>query len=184
MNFAHDCRFMWLYWQISVTSPALVAGLLLGFRSGYSFRPPASIPPKIGPRGPRVHMPPACNRAGLPLATPRPHIPAMPFPTMPDPAADRAHEQARRHPERETLELATAGAAQVLGVDHGVTKALARAALTMAKADLWLARIAIKTLRRDQREAIAEATENEDQSSLPASRPPGARLCACRRVRG
>ncbi len=38
----------------------------------------------------------------------------MPFPTMPDPAADREHEQARRHPERETLELATAGAAKVL----------------------------------------------------------------------
>ncbi len=48
----------------------------------------------------------------------------MPFPTMPDPAADRAHEEARRHPERETLELAAAGAAQVLGPDHGVTKAL------------------------------------------------------------
>ncbi len=47
---------------------------------------------------------------------------------------------ARRHPERETLELAAAGAAQVLGPDHGVTKALARAAITMAKADLWRAR--------------------------------------------
>ncbi len=38
---------------------------------------------------------------------------------------------------RETLELATAGAAQVLGVDHSATKALARASITMAKADLW-----------------------------------------------
>ncbi len=56
--------------------------------------------------------------------------------------------------------------------------ALARAAITMAKADLWKARLAVKTLRRDKREAIAEATENEDQSSLPASRPPGARLSA------
>ncbi len=55
---------------------------------------------------------------------------------VPDPAADREHEQARRHPERETLELATAGAAKVLGPDHGVTKALARAAITMAKPDL------------------------------------------------
>ncbi len=36
----------------------------------------------------------------------------MPFPTMP-------------------------GAAKVLGVDHGVTKALAKAAITMAPADLW-----------------------------------------------
>ncbi len=40
-------------------------------------------------------------------------------------------------PEGETLELATAGAAKVLGADHGVTKALARASITMAKADLW-----------------------------------------------
>ncbi len=85
---------------------------------------------------------------------------------------------ARRHPERETLLLATAGAAKVLGHDHGVTRALARAAITMAKADLWQARLAIKTLRLEQREAIAAAIENEDQSSLPASRPPGARLCA------
>ena len=83
----------------------------------------------------------------------------MPFPTMPDPAADRAHEDARRHPERETLELAAAGAATVLGPEHSVTKALARAALTMGKADLWKARLAVKTLRRDQREAIAEVGE-------------------------
>ncbi len=66
---------------------------------------------------------------------------------------------ARRHPERETLELAAAGAAQVLGHDHGVTKALAKAAITMAKVDLWRARLGLKTLRRDQREAIAEAGE-------------------------
>ncbi len=56
---------------------------------------------------------------------------------------------ARRHPERETLELATAG----------VTKALAKASITMALADLWKARLAVKTLRKDQREAIAEAGE-------------------------
>ncbi len=62
-------------------------------------------------------------------------------------------------PERETLELAAQGAAQVLGIDHGVTKALARASITMAKADLWKARLAVKTLRRDQREAIAAAGE-------------------------
>ena len=106
----------------------------------------------------------------------------MAFPTMPDPI--RALERAHRHPECETLELATAGAAKVLGADHGVTMAFAKAAESMAPADLWLARIAIKTLRRDQREAIAAATENEDQSSLPAPRPPGARLCARLVVRG
>ncbi len=61
----------------------------------------------------------------------------MPFLTMPDPAGDREHEQARRHPERETLLLAAAGAAQALGPDHGVTKALAKASITMAKVDLW-----------------------------------------------
>ncbi len=53
----------------------------------------------------------------------------MPFPTIPSAAAEREHDDARRHPERETLELATAGAAKVLGPDHGVTKALARADL-------------------------------------------------------
>ncbi len=84
----------------------------------------------------------------------------MPFPTMPDSIADRDHEDARRHPERETLLLAAAGAAQVLGPDHGATKALAKTSITMAKADLWQARLAVKTLRRDQREAIAEAVED------------------------
>ncbi len=83
----------------------------------------------------------------------------MPFPTMPDPAAARQHEQDRRHPERETLELIVAGAAQVLGVDHGVTKVLAKASITMDKADMWWARLAVMTLRRDQREAIAEVGE-------------------------
>ncbi len=58
---------------------------------------------------------------------------------------------ARRHPERETLELATAGAVKVLGADHGVTKALAKASITMDRADLWRARLTVKTLRRDQR---------------------------------
>ncbi len=50
--------------------------------------------------------------------------------------------------------------ARVPGDDHGVTKALAKAAITMAKADLWQARLAIKTLRRNQREAIAEVAES------------------------
>ena len=62
-------------------------------------------------------------------------------------------------PERETLELAAAGAVQALGLDHSATRALAKAALTMATVDLWHARLAVKTLRRDQREAIAEAGE-------------------------
>ncbi len=83
----------------------------------------------------------------------------MPFPTMPDPAVARQRDPDHRHPERETLELAAAGAAKVLGADHGVTRALAKAAITMDKADMWWARLAVKTLRRDQREAIAAAGE-------------------------
>ena len=83
----------------------------------------------------------------------------LPFAPLPDPAAERRHAHDRWNPERETLELAAAGAAKVLGVDHGVTKALAKASITMAPADLWKARLAVKTLRADQREAIAEAAE-------------------------
>ena len=67
---------------------------------------------------------------------------------------------ARRHPERETLELATAGAAKVLGQAHGVTKALAKASITMDKADMWWALLAVKTLRKNQRHAIAEVAED------------------------
>ncbi len=35
-----------------------------------------------------------------------------------------------------------------------------QAAQTMGRVDLWHARLAMKTLRRDQREAIAEAVED------------------------
>jgi hypothetical protein len=84
----------------------------------------------------------------------------MSFPTIPDPIADREREEDRQNPDQETLELAALGAAKVLGAEHGVAMAFAKAARTMAPADLWLARVAIKTLRRDQREAIAEAAES------------------------
>ncbi len=83
-------------------------------------------------------------------------MPILPFP---DRVAARDRDEARQNPDQETLELATQGAAKVLGANHGVTMAFAKAAESMAPADLWLARIAIKTLRRDQREAIAEAAE-------------------------
>ena len=55
--------------------------------------------------------------------------------------------------------LAAVGAAKVLGARHSATRAFAQAASTMAKADLWKARLAMKTLRLDQRQAIAEAGE-------------------------
>ncbi len=47
-----------------------------------------------------------------------------------------------------------------MGVSHSATKAFARAAGTMAPADLWQARLAAKTLGRDQREAISEVRES------------------------
>ena len=83
-----------------------------------------------------------------------------PFAPDPDRLSDREREQARGHPDRETLELAAAGAAQVLGPDHSATRAFAKAASTMDRVDLWRARLALKTLRRDQREAIAAAAED------------------------
>ena len=47
---------------------------------------------------------------------------------------------------------------------------LAKAATTMDKADLWRARLAVKTLRRDQREAIAEAAERKRLPSVDPGR--------------
>jgi hypothetical protein len=46
-----------------------------------------------------------------------------PFAPDPDALTDREREQARRHPERETLELAATGAAKVLGPRHSATRA-------------------------------------------------------------
>ena len=60
----------------------------------------------------------------------------LPFAPLPSPAAERQRDHDRWHPERETLELAAAGAARVLGPDHGVTRALATASITMATVDL------------------------------------------------
>ncbi len=48
---------------------------------------------------------------------------------------------------------------RALGVDHRATKALAKASITMAKADIWNAQLGLKILRRDQRQAIAAAGE-------------------------
>ena len=47
-----------------------------------------------------------------------------------------------------------------MGASRSATKAFARATGTMAPADLWQARLAVKTLRRDKREAIAEVGES------------------------
>ena len=60
-----------------------------------------------------------------------------PLPTAAEAAADRAREFEREHTDRDTLLLAAAGAAKVLGPDHSATKALTKSSITMTKADLW-----------------------------------------------
>jgi len=65
---------------------------------------------------------------------------------------------------RNVIIVATAAApatdaATVLGPDHSATRAFAKAAATMGKAELRHARLALKCLRLDQREAIAEAAD-------------------------
>ena len=82
------------------------------------------------------------------------------LPFAPDPAADREREEARRNPERETVILAAAGAGLTLGENHSVTIALSRASETMDKVDLWHARLALKTLSKERRRAIAETAES------------------------
>ncbi len=52
------------------------------------------------------------------------------------------------------------GAATVLGPQQSATRAFAQAAATMDRVDLWRARLARKTLTRDQRQAIAGAAED------------------------
>ncbi len=74
-------------------------------------------------------------------------------------AQEAERETERLHPERETLLLAAAGAAKVLGPDHRATKAFAKAATTMDRVDLWHARLAMKTLSIERREAIAAAAK-------------------------
>ena len=47
----------------------------------------------------------------------------------------------------------------MLGAEHSATRAFAKAAATMDRVDLWHARLALKRLRKDQREAIAAAAD-------------------------
>ncbi len=96
----------------------------------------------------------------LPACAALVHKAPMLIQPLPDPAAEREREQARRHPDQDTLELAAAGAAWTLRLDHSATKALTKASITMAKVDLWHARLALRTLRLDQCQAIAEAAED------------------------
>ncbi len=56
-----------------------------------------------------------CRALNYPLLSP-----LDPFARDPDSLTDREREEARRHPEREVLLLAAAGAAKVLGARHGL----------------------------------------------------------------
>ena len=85
---------------------------------------------------------------------------AQPLCPRPDHAAESAREFERDNPERETLLLAATGAATVLGPSHSATRAFARAAATMDRVDMWHARLALRTLRLDQRQAIAAVAED------------------------
>ncbi len=73
----------------------------------------------------------------LPACAALVHKGAMLIQPLPDPAADREREDARRHTDQDTLELAAAGAAWTLGPDHSATKALTKASITMNRVDLW-----------------------------------------------
>ena len=64
-------------------------------------------------------------------------MPILPFAPLPDPAVERLRDRDRWHPERDTLELAAAGAAKVLGASHSAARAFAKAAQTMDRVDLW-----------------------------------------------
>ncbi len=66
----------------------------------------------------------------------------------------------REPPDRETMMLATTAATEVLGAQHSVTRTFAQAALTMERVDLWHARLATRSLRADQREAIVEVAKS------------------------
>ena len=57
------------------------------------------------------------------------------FTPDPDALTDREREQARWHPDRETIILAAAGAAQVLGPGHSATRAFAISPLTKSSVD-------------------------------------------------
>jgi hypothetical protein len=77
-----------------------------------------------------------------------------PFAPDPDRLTDYEREQARQHPERETLELAVVGAAKVLGPDHRATRALAKASITMDRVDPWHARLVLGTPRKSARSRL------------------------------
>ncbi len=121
----------------------------------------------------------------LPASTARCYWHPMLLSLLPDldHLTDREREQARWHPERDTLELAARGAATVLGARHSATRAFAKAAATMATVDLWHARLALRTLGSTSARPSRRRRKGETRVSLPSPRPSAGRLCASRGAR-
>ena len=63
------------------------------------------------------------------------------------------------YPDLEDAKLILGAAAIVLGEDHAATVALARAVTTRQGADIERSRLALRTIPRDQRCAIAAVVE-------------------------
>ncbi len=82
----------------------------------------------------------------------------MLIPALPNDAADRARERERNNPQRTTLLLAATAAAEVLGPQHSATRALKLIIIIRFRGNTSDTP-APKTLRADQRQAIAEAAE-------------------------
>ena len=87
-------------------------------------------------------------------------------------AQEAERETERLHPERETLLLAAAGAAKVLGPDHTATRAFAKAAASMDRVDLWHARLTLLALplepradRADTAEALVEVSRHHGDAA-------------------
>ena len=81
----------------------------------------------------------------------RPHLARM---------SARAHKHPMSEiPELDDAKLMLGAAAIVLGPDHAATQALARAVTTRKPADIVASRLALRTVSRDQRRAIADTVE-------------------------
>ena len=63
------------------------------------------------------------------------------------------------YPDLDDAKLMLGAAAIVLGEDHAATLALARTFTTRRGADIVRSRLALRTVPRDQRRAIAETVE-------------------------
>lgn len=117
---------------------------------------------------------PATSKSAV---TPIPPAPA-PFPSRPTVREEGMTEL----PDLDDAKLILGAAAIVLGENHTATMALARAVTTRKPEDIERSRLALRTIHRDRRPAIAavaeEAWEAEERLACPDggadnSKPPG-----------